>query len=90
MLASRAPMSSPPHIPPVELPGLPEQAFYTVQQVADWLQLSHEKTRLMFRAEPGVLLIEGEGVGARRRRKYATIRIPRIVVERFYRRTRVL
>lgn len=75
-------------VPPMSLPGLPEKPFYTCQELADWLSISHEKARVMFRQEPGVVLIPG--TGGRRSRNYNTIRIPREVAERVYRRMRVL
>lgn len=74
--------------PPAGLPGLPDKLFYTCQELANWLSISHEKARVRFRQEPGVVLIPG--TGGRRARNYNTIRIPRDVAERVYRRMRVL
>ena len=73
---------------PSSLPGLPEKPFYTCQELADWLSISHEKARVMFRQEPGVILLPG--TGGRRARTYNTIRVPVAVVDRVYRRMRVI
>lgn len=70
------------------LPGLIDKPFYTVQELAAWLSISGEKARVMFRQEPGVVLIPGEG--RRRARNYNTIRVPKEVAERVSRRMRVL
>ena len=63
-----------------------EERHYTVDQVAEILNVSSELTRKLFEREPGVLVIPGDG--GRGKRRYRTMRIPQSVVERVYRRLR--
>jgi hypothetical protein len=60
------------------------QRHYTVAQVADRWNLSHDAVRRLFEEEPGVLVLGGNP--SRGRRPYTTLRIPESVVERVYRK----
>ncbi len=69
----------------LELPTAVGERHYTVGEMADNLKLSRDKVRRLFEKEPGVLVIQRENNG-RRRRCYRTLRIPQSVAERVYRR----
>ncbi len=60
------------------------QHHYTVAEVAKMWNLGLDAVRRLFEAEPGVLVLGGNG--GRVNRRYTTLRIPQSVVERVYRR----
>ena len=62
---------------------------FTVTQVAERWGLSDDSVRRMFEHEPGVLIIEPSRSRFSRRR-YRTLRIPAVVVERVHRRLSVV
>jgi hypothetical protein len=68
-------------IPQVEdaLPNF--ELCFTPEQIAGLWNLSPDKVRRLFENEPGVLVLEGNGVRYGKRR-HRTLRIPASVVER--------
>ena len=68
----------------LELPAAIGERHYTVDEIAQAWKLSRSKVRRLFENEPGVLVLENRGSFSRRR--YRTLRIPKSVVERVYRR----
>lgn len=78
MPSGRVEMLSPP--PPADCYG----EHLTPADVAGILKLSEDKARDLFRGEPGI--VELPGPGGPHTRRYTTIRIPRPVFERVYRR----
>jgi hypothetical protein len=58
---------------------------FTVQEVAELWRLSDDLVRRLFEAEPGVITI-GETRSSGRRRRYVTLRIPEMVLERVHSR----
>jgi hypothetical protein len=58
---------------------------YTVTEIASLWNLSDDAVRKIFENEPGVLVI-GERSSYSRKRRYRTLRIPELVVERVHRR----
>ncbi len=71
------------------MPRHPSTGFverhYTVAEVAAMWNLSPDAVRRMFENEPGVLVL-GDKVLSRSKRRYTTLRIPASVVERVHRR----
>ena len=61
------------------------EPHFTVADVARMWRLSKDAIRRMFRAEPGVLVFRRRECGPKR--QYTTMRIPKSVVERVYRRS---
>jgi len=59
------------------------ERHYTVAEIAAMWNLSKDTVRRMFQDEPGVLVFGGRLSG--RKRRYATLRIPRSVLERVHR-----
>ncbi|MBI4873391.1 MAG: hypothetical protein HY822_02020 [Acidobacteria bacterium] len=57
-------------------------AIYTPTELAERWKLSEQSIRRLFQDEAGVLKIGGGG--ARGKRAYVTLRIPRAVVERVF------
>jgi hypothetical protein len=64
--------------------GYREQHF-TPAELADRWKLSADVIRVLFEKEPGVLVI-GDQVSSRSKRRYRTVRIPESVVDRVHRR----
>jgi hypothetical protein len=60
------------------------ERHYTVQEIADLLNLSRDSVRRIFLDEPGVLVLSRPH--SRHHRSYRTIRIPGSVLNRVYRR----
>ena len=67
-----------------EIP-LPCEEHYTVLEVAGLWKVSDDKVREVFEHEPGVLVL-GSPRSNGRKRRYVTLRIPKSVFERVYRR----
>ncbi|MBL8214682.1 MAG: helix-turn-helix domain-containing protein [Bryobacterales bacterium] len=63
------------------------EKHYTVEEVADRLNVSRETARRMFWTEPGV--IKWSRQRSKYRRSYTTLRIPESVFIRVYRRLQV-
>lgn len=63
----------------------PFERHYSVKEIAVMWGLSQDVVRELFADEPGVLVI-GDKTGRRKKRRYATLRIPESVVERVHRR----
>lgn len=63
----------------------PEEPHYTPDEVAGFWHLNANSVRRMFRDEPGVLKF-GNGKSTYKKRAYTTIRIPKGVLDRVYRR----
>ena len=61
------------------------ERLYTCREVGDMWKLSHTTIIKLFRDEPGVLKLTGEGK-TQRTRHYMTLRIPESVVIRVYER----
>ena len=61
---------------------LATERHYTVREVAELWGISQDLVRDVFRQEPGVLRIERPET--RKKRGYATIRIPQSVMERVH------
>lgn len=61
------------------------EPHYTPEEIAELWKLSVDAVRRRFEKEPGVLVVEGDGVRYGRRR-YRTLRIPASVAERVHRR----
>ena len=59
------------------------ERHYTVAEIAEIWQLSHDAIRRMFHSEPGVLVL---GSRKQSRRRYTTLRIPESVLQRVHRR----
>lgn len=78
--------SSPGGVATLSAPPLADcyEEHLTPAYIASILKLSEDKVRDIFREEPGVVAIPGPG-GSNTRR-YETLRIPRAVFERVYRR----
>ena len=74
------------HVQPLSTPPPPDcyGEHLTISEIAGILKLSEDKARDIFRVEPGVVLIPGPG--GPHTRRYETIRVPREVFERVYRR----
>ena len=64
--------------------GGPFEPHYSVADLAQSLNLSPDAVRRLFEDEPGVLVLGGGNRGGKRR--YTTLRIPKSVAERVYRR----
>jgi hypothetical protein len=64
--------------------GYTEEHF-TPAELADRWKLSADVIRVLFEKEPGVLVI-GDQVSSRSKRRYRTMRIPGTVAERVHRR----
>jgi len=62
-----------------------DEPHFTPQEIADLWKLDAKSVRNMFRGEPGVLKF-GNDRSTYRKRAYTTIRIPKSVVDRVYRR----
>jgi hypothetical protein len=62
----------------------PTERHYAVAEIAALWNLSTDKVRELFEAEPGVLVIADRN--PRRKRRYRTLRIPQTVVDRVYTR----
>jgi len=62
-----------------------EEQHYAVAEVAELWNLSTDAVRKLFEQEPDVMVI-GDDQPRGKRRRYRTLRIPRSVVERVYRR----
>lgn len=62
------------------------EPHYTVEQIAERLNLSASAVRKLFQDEPGVLAIGEARPRFGRRRGRVTLRIPQSVLERVYRR----
>ncbi|SRR5258707_1965325 len=62
----------------------PTERLYAVAEIAASWNLSTDKVRELFEAEPGVLVIADRN--PRRKRRYRTLRIPQTVVDRVYTR----
>jgi hypothetical protein len=60
------------------------ERHYTVAEVAAMWNLSKDAIRRMFQNEPGVLVLANLTRGSKRR--YITLRIPELVVERVHKR----
>ena len=70
-----------------EVEAMIEQ-YFTINELAERLKTSLEKTRLMVKDEPGVLRIVPETTGAKKKsRPKAMYRIPESVIERILRRS---
>lgn len=65
------------------LDGGPFEAHYTVADLAQRWKLSPDAVRRLFEEEPSILMLGGNRPGKRR---YTTLRIPKSVAERVYRR----
>jgi len=65
-------------------PGDFAEAHYAVTQIAELWNLSPDVIRKLFEREPGVLVIGDHG--SRSKRRYTTLRVPKSVAERVYRR----
>ena len=61
------------------------QVHYTPAEIAEKWKLSTDVIRALFDKEPGVLVI-GDQVSSRSKRRYRTVRIPERVAERVHRR----
>jgi hypothetical protein len=61
-----------------------DEKHFTVEELAERLNLSHDTTRRLFIDEPGVLVISKPF--SKYRRSYRTIRVPESVVNRVYAR----
>ena len=68
----------------LEVPTAIGEPHYTVDEIAQAWKLSPDKVRRLFENEAGVLVLENPGAFSKRR--YRTLRIPKSVVERVYRR----
>lgn len=86
MRSRQAASSSPDGVTTLSAPPLADcyGEHLTPAYIASILKLSEDKVRDIFREEPGVVAIPGPGVSNTRR--YETLRIPRAVFERVYRR----
>ena len=60
------------------------ERHYAVTEIAEMWNLSVDKVRELFEAEPGVLVL-GDRT-PRHKRRYVTLRIPQSVLERVYSR----
>jgi hypothetical protein len=69
---------------PSEADGIP--SAYTPQQVAKAWNVSGEFVRLLFMNEPGVLRFNKTGKSSKTAREYTTIRIPKPVMLRVYKK----
>ena len=65
------------------------ERHYTPEQLADLWNLSPDVVRRLFENEPGVFVLEGNGMRYGKRR-YRTLRIPASVAERVHRRLSVV
>ncbi len=65
------------------------ERHYTPEELADLWNLSPDAVRRIFENEPGVLVLEGDGMRYGKRR-YRTLRIPASVAERVHRRLSVV
>jgi hypothetical protein len=73
-------------VPQIREAPLPcAEPHHTVRDISETLKLSEDVVRELFENEPGVLRI-GEARSTGRKRRYVTLRIPRSVFERVYRR----
>jgi hypothetical protein len=70
--------------PPTPAPSFSDR-HYSVAQISKTWGLSPDATRKIFEHEPGVLVI-GDALGGRGKRRYRTFRIPEPVLERVHRR----
>ncbi len=61
------------------------ERHYSVQEVAGLWNLGTDRVRDLFEKEPGVLVI-GNPILGRGKRRYRTLRIPESVLERVHRR----
>jgi hypothetical protein len=61
-----------------------DEKHYTVEELAERLNLSHDTTRRLFIDEQGVVVISKPF--SRYKRSYRTIRVPESVVNRVYAR----
>jgi hypothetical protein len=61
------------------------ERHYSVAEVSLLWNLSGDVVRKLFQAEPGVMVIGGDG-SAKHKRRYTSIRIPESVVQRVHRR----
>ncbi len=66
-----------------------EEQHYTVAEIAKMWKVSHDTVRRLFANEPGVLVI-GSEASNRGTRRHRTLRIPKSVVERVYRKRRIV
>jgi hypothetical protein len=62
-----------------------EVSFYSVNQVAELLQIGRDTVIRIFANQPGVLVL-GSVETTRQRRKYRTLRIPATVLQRYINR----
>jgi uncharacterized protein YceH (UPF0502 family) len=70
-----------------ELPLL--ESHYALEDFAEPWNLSKDTLARLFEREVGVLVIETNRRGGARGRRYRTLRIPKSVAERVYRRLRI-
>jgi hypothetical protein len=64
------------------------EQYFTINDLAEILKTSLEKTRLMIKDEPGVLRILPETTGTKKKSRPKTMyRIPESVIERIVRRS---
>ena len=60
-------------------PAAYAEKHFSVQEIADLWGLHRDSITKIFKKEPGVLIIENNGFG-RRKRRYQTLRIPESVL----------
>ena len=70
---------------PVQVGVSYTEQHFTPAELADRWNLSADVIRALFEREPGVLVI-GDQVSSRSKRRYRTMRIPESVVDRVHRR----
>jgi AraC-like DNA-binding protein len=83
-VAARAAENVPPEIPAGRERGPNDD--YKVQELAREKGLSPAKIRDLFRNEPGVTKLKDENAGRKRKRSYVSLRIPRAVADRVFKR----
>jgi hypothetical protein len=83
-VAARAAQNAPPDAPTARERGPNDD--YKVQELAREKGLSPAKIRDLFRNEPGVTKLKDENASRKRKRSYVSLRIPRAVADRVFKR----
>jgi hypothetical protein len=65
-------------------PPSPIERLYEIHEVANFLKISTDTARRLFRNEPGVWVMES--TPCKYKRRYVTVRVPESVLLRVYRR----